>query len=517
MDENEDITTKEDISEKYNIKDEQQSAQKNKDIVKEPDATEETDKTAEETETSSDSVHDTAKISIKDSIEQNKDVINIFNIFRNELNIDNTNNGIIAGDNANFQNVVFEKRKEEQNQDVYEGLSDKPEQLEQWITNHYDQFDVAFLVACATFHDMPYSWINESSEALYNFFGQNEKNSIEKTSRSQNIQTFGAEICPGKMSTYIGKIEVDCVCFSKDSQISTILKTIWNEFPQLRKVIVLWLKKTIVKGQKTMSDRARDILSYLSGLDFYYFSHKMIDLIIQEKTINDDLILVQIISVLYQKPQYEDKLEHMLKNWSKSQNVHYLLTTMLVCVTTAEKNKYLQYAIHTYTTQLFDAIRKGKANAFFHNRLSFFAAGMRKVIFYRILIEELYEIGRQNDSVQARSDFCLLFFELFRIDVMLSDFEENQENESIFIKLVSIKSSFQEKLCVLWNMLWQKKNYRMLMYDFLGQYFALMPQQMRRQRIHSFVYAAMHCKYSEQACMDFITKIEIRTKKYESH
>lgn len=105
---------------------------------------------------------------------------------------------------------------------------------------------------------------------------------------------------------------------------------IWNVFSRMRKGLVLWLKKYIMKEKRIMSERARDVLGYFAGLDYYYFSHKMIEQIIQKKSVYDDLVLAQITAILYQQTQYKGNLDNMLKNWVKLKNAHYLLTAIIV-------------------------------------------------------------------------------------------------------------------------------------------------------------------------------------------
>lgn len=460
---------------------------------------------------STEKVQDTRKL--KDAIQKNKDVIDAFNDLCHGLKIDNKS-GIVAGDGATFGNIYIQTGSGKK--DFENGIADKPEQLEEWITEHYGQFDVVFLIACAVFHDMPYSWINDASEKLYDYLGEKEKNNEGKIARAQSIRTFGAEICQGTINTYTGQIEVECIRFSKKEQVNNILKTIWNEFSQMRRGLVLWLKKYIIKEKRIMSERARDVLGYLAGLDYYYFSHKMIEQIIQKRSVYDDLVLAQITVVLYQQTQYKSNLDNMLKNWAKLKNAHYLLTTMLVCVIVEGQNECLQYALHTYIIELFNAIQQRKDNEFRQNMLSFFAVGTRKVVFYRILIEELYKMAQQNNSVQGRNDMCTLFLELFCVDVMLSRFDEGVEDEALLVKLVSMRCNFRGRLCFLWDMVWRKTKYRMAFYDVLGQYFSLIPRQERKKKIRFFVNAALRGQYSEQNCTDFISKIEIKCKKYEA-
>ncbi len=445
---------------------------------------------------------------IKDEIKKSQSVINIFH----GIKIDN-NGGIITGDGAQFQDIFFGTGFKAKNSE--KGLADDLPKLERWVAQHYGQIDVAFLISCAVFHDMPYTLISEASEKLYKYFDEKEEGNISKTARAQNVRTFGAEICQGKMNTYAGQIEIDCICFSKEEQVKNILKTIWNEFPQLRKAIVIWLKNYIIGNKVTISERARNTLGYLSGLDYYYFSHKMVEIFLKKKSLDDDLVLVQVMTILYQQPKYQSNIDSMLKNWRTLRNVHYLLITIFLCVIVENQKKCLEDAMHIYIEEMFRAIQQKEENEFSAERLSFFAIGIRKVIFYRVLVEKLYQMANQKTIVRERNNVCVLFLELFYADVMLSRFEEGVEEEALFVKMVTIKSNFREKLCFLWQMVWKKNQFRIFSYDILGQYFSSLLKQERRKKISFFVNAALGGEYEKQIRLDFINKILIKCKKYE--
>lgn len=467
------------------------------------------DNKEERSDSSFDDKQITAKI--KEQIEKNNQNITFLNIFRQEY----TNNGIITGDNAYFKGVTFEEKNSSKSKKSEKGLADKPEQLEKWITDHYGQFDISFLIACAVFSDFPYSWINDASEKLYLYLCEEERSSVGKTARAQNVRVFGAEICQGILDTYAGQIQVDCIRFKRNEQVNNILKVIWNEFPRMREDIVSWLQQFMLKDRQKMSERARDILSYFASLDYHYFFHSMIKQINKADNIYSDLNLVQIIVSLYQQQQNTNNLDNMLKSWSKSQNIHHLLSTIYISVILEDKREYIHQALHTYLAELYKAVQKRRNNEFVREKINFFAAGMRKVLFYRLLIEELYEMSQQNTTIQESNDMCILFFELLCADIMLSHFDKEIEEEAVFVKLVSIKSSFRMKLCFIWSMVWKRREYRAILYDVLGQYFSFMPSWTREEKIRCFVNAAFMEEYTTKSCEDFVRRIDIKVKKYD--
>lgn len=451
--------------------------------------------------------------SFMDGVKQDEDLQDILkNISKYRSNLVINNYGIIAGDEADIQDIHIGK-KSKNKKSKKEALT-KPEQLEIWIAEHYNQFDNALLIACAVFHDMPYTWINEASEKLYVLFDDSKVENMGKIARSHSVKMFGAEIHPGELNTYTGKVEVECICFSKSEQIGNILRTVWNEFPKMRKVLVLWLKKYIFGERKIMSERARDILGYLAGLDYYYFLNGMMKWIIKEKSIYDDLVLVQIIAVLYQQEKFKNNLDNMIKSWSRQKNVQNLLLAMLVCVLVENNSEYLRSALKIYMNEVFIAIQKGQSNEYTRKLLVFFAAGMRRVIFYRLLVEELYEMARRKKSRQERGDICYLFLELFSKDVLLSCYELKIEEEPVLIKLVLTHNSFWDKLCFLWNMIWKEYNFRMIGYDMLSQYYVFIrDKEERKMQIEAFVKAVFNKNYNQDICQDIMRKIEMRCKK----
>ena len=451
----------------------------------------------------------TAKI--REQIEKNNQNITFLNIFRHEY----TNNGIITGDDAYFQGVTFGEKSSSNGKKSEKGLADKPEQLEKWITGNYGKFDISFLIACAVFSELPYYWINDASEKLYLYLCDEEKSSVGKTARAQNVRVFGAEICQGIFDTYTGQIEVDCIRFKKNEQVNNVLRVIWNEFPQMREGIVSWLQEFILNDRQKMSERARDMLSYFANLDYHYFSHKMIKQINKANTIYSDLVLVQIIVSLYSQQQHTNNLDNMLKSWSKSQNIHCLLAAIYICVILEDKGEYMRQALCTYLAELYRAVQKRRNNEFVKEKINFFAAGMRKVLFYRLLIEELYDMSQQNTTKRELNDMCILFFELLCADIMLSHFDEEIEEEAVFVKLVSIKSSFRTELCFMWNIVWKRREYRIIFYDVLGQYFSFMPSWVREEKIQCFVNAAFMEEYTAKSRADFVARINMKTKKYD--
>ena len=56
------------------------------------------------------------------------------------------------------------------------------EQLMQWLRKHYNDFEMAFLIALAVFEKSPYLWVYEMAEELFALFeiGEEERQKKQK-------------------------------------------------------------------------------------------------------------------------------------------------------------------------------------------------------------------------------------------------------------------------------------------------------------------------------------------------
>lgn len=80
----------------------------------------------------------------------------------------------------------------------------------------------------------------------------------------------------------------------------------------------------------------------------------------------------------------------------------------------------------------------------------------------------MYALIQERITLREKKDICRLFLILFSTDVSLARIEDQEE--AIFIKLCIVQHEVSDKLCALWQMIWQCRDYRELFYNLLARY-----------------------------------------------
>lgn len=441
-------------------------------------------------------------------IQNNKGNINIY--FQNREYF--TNNGVITGDGAQFQNVSFGKQQNQPAERTENNYVEDSEKLQNWMSKNCNNIGFSYLIACAVFHSMPYIWISEVAEELNLILNTTEE--IKEIFVQKRITEFGAEIYKDTIVSNMGKSELDFVRFERVDYPEIILKCIWNGFPQFRENIINWLKNCILHKRNSMFQRANLVISVLAQEDYYYFAHKITKQLVSEKNSNMDIALAQIILEIDENENFKRNVEILLNNWCGQKDPHRLLTVMLSSLGRADKKSYLTKAINLFLKQILNCFHKNIENEFSQHIFEFFAAGMRSFTFYRIMLDKVYEFSRDS---KLRDEVCNIFLILFFSDRLLACSEGQCFEEAIYIKLAYTKNDIRPKLCKLWQMVWRTSKFRPIFYAELGEYFVQLDQSIREQKIKQFVYAAFSEICTEEYTSDIITKINIKCRRIEKN
>lgn len=131
-------------------------------------------------------------------------------------------------------------------------------------------FSMAIMIASAVFECLPYQWVLQAAEKLYESFDKKEEEE-KQSGITYILSQFGAKICQGEIYTYTGKTQIEVVRFLKKEYSEKILKFIWREYPHLQDKIVLWLKEYGIRRPMSMSKRANQIMGLLAHWDYYFF------------------------------------------------------------------------------------------------------------------------------------------------------------------------------------------------------------------------------------------------------
>lgn len=446
------------------------------------------------------------------SIENNKGNINFYFQYQKEYL---SNSGVMIGDGAEFHNSNFGSgEKGNSSNGKTNNLIENTKLLNQWIIDHYHTIDLAYMVSCCVFYAMPYIWISEAADLLFLLLQKGEDNTERQLFSKQNIVEFGAEIYIDEINTNTGKTSIDFVRFSQKSDSDILLKCIWNSFPQLRDDITNWLKNFMLFGKNTMFRRSITILGKVAQEDFYYFSQDIVKSLHKEKNVLMDMALAQIILLLNKNKCYQKNIDNMIKNWSNDNQVHHLLTVILICLQNEDKVNILERAIRNYMRGVFESVLKNRENGFVECILDFYGIGMRKFSFYRIMIECFYDFANETKLKMAASN---LFLTLFSIDTLYSHFDKDEKMEAILIKLTYHKNPVCSQLCKLWQMVQSVHSCRPAFYLRLGEYFVQIDEVERHEMVKKFVIAALSDTCSDPFLRDIIGKIEKQCRRIKTN
>lgn len=420
------------------------------------------------------------------------------------------NHGIMASDSAQIEKIYANGQEEVKGKEkkVKRNIFSEEGKRNKWLTENYETYSMALMIAAAVFDAMPYMWVMRAAETLYESFENKDDKEEKRCGITEILSQFGAVICKGELNTYTGKTPVDIVRLEQKTSQETILKYIWIECPQLQDVIMRWLEKYYMGKTMSMSKRAGEAMGWLAGWDYHYFLNHMVNQIRYKNSISTDMMIAQVVTALDKKEDFQNNVYNLLEKWTKERNVHYLLTGLFVCAGQKDKNDILETIIFFYVDRMMDELQREKAGEYLCWGLDFFAAGMRAFTFYRILIEKLYELACRDSSPRNTRDICRLFWFLFRIDTQLARYEKGED--AVFIRIAMQDDSTSKQLQYLWQMVWRDRPNRDTFYSLLAEY----DKEARRMPDYSlgkFIRKAFGDICEEEIQVDIYSKIRRRS------
>lgn len=441
---------------------------------------------------------------ILNDIESKEDNRNIIIQYRIE-----NNHGVIAGDRAMFDNVSFNqhfapKDKEKTGKDI---AADE-EALTDWIYENYEKYIMTFLFACAVFEKSLYSWIGEAANHLYDLWTFENKED-QRIVPAKRLEELGAVKCEGVLNTEAGMVKTNIIQMKEESYRSRILKIVWQEFPQLRGKIVEWLKHYALGSRILLSKCAVQVMGELACMDYHYFMDDMLKLIFQEPSFSNDMIAAQVLISLYNFKEYKENVINMLHKWNDRNEIHHLLTNLLVCVAIDEKSGIMEKAIYKYMQKALEGIEEENENIYLEYIYDFFACGMRKVGFYRILIEWMCRKINKNTSIKRKQNIVETFVRLFAADIWLMRYEVGED--AIFIKLCFSDQAISREICFLWQNVWRCWDYRATFYVILGEYYSRM--QKSDDEMRKFIRKIIGTQAPDSIQEDILVKIRKNVRK----
>lgn len=420
------------------------------------------------------------------------------------------NYGVMAGDESKFESIHIKDSGTKKKRKKAAFKLDDKEELSEWLTNNYEAYSMALIIAAAVFDSMPYSWVVQAADLLYEVFGGKEEKEKKTYGLSDTLCQFGVEICRGEMNTYTGKTPVEVVHLVETGYQERILRYFWRECPLLQERIINWLESYSMRKPFSMSKRAVAVIGTIVCWDYYFFLTNIVKRIHKDKSIYTDLLVAQIVIAVNKEETYKENIQNLLYIWSNEHRVHYLLTGLYACVELEDKDDILENFIGRYINKVMKEIRYNESKEYLSNIFDFFAAGMRSFTFYRILIEKMYELVYEDDFHRKKRDLCSLFLKLFHVDIYLAQFEKGED--AIFIKLCMANRALSVQLCYLWQIVWQCRDFRNSFYSMM----ALYDREVRKSKgcysVEEFVEKALGEVCSEDTLMDICSKIHRRSK-----
>ncbi len=432
--------------------------------------------------------------------------VNFYVEYRNEIN-----NGINIGDNATMQDINFHTQSTKNSQkDNMLSLAKDNKKMSDWISRNYFKPAIALLITTAVFNEMPYNWIIEEKEKLYYYLVGKEKQVYEVEAVEKTLYEIGAEICDGEISDYAGKRNEKFIRYQDNEDANKIIGYIWIQFPNLKMPILKWFIKHIEAGRGIYVKRITDVMSLLALKDYSYFVNNIITYLYKKENVSVDITLSQILNELLESQR--ESVVSMLAHWSTQKRVHPLLTVLLVTRETDGGEKILRRAMNTYLHVVYYGDYK-KEEQFLIHLFDFFAVGVRKVVFYRILIEELYDLFFKEGWAENRYKNLDLFLSFLWIDIFLSCGSDNKKEEAILVKMCVAENTVKNKLCQIWNKLWKTHVYRTEFYQILGEYYKQLENELLRKRILMFLDMILGDGVSREKKYDIYIKIKKQSDK----
>ena len=95
--------------------------------------------------------------------------------------------------------------------EIYERFFLEESKRNKWLTENYEAYSLALMIATAVFDAMPYMWVVREAEVLYDSFENKNGKEEKRYGITEILSQFGAVICKGELNTYTGITPIDIV------------------------------------------------------------------------------------------------------------------------------------------------------------------------------------------------------------------------------------------------------------------------------------------------------------------
>lgn len=402
----------------------------------------------------------------------------------NTLNLLNNKKGIVFGDQASLENVNFGG---DQAEDVSEDgnvidsncIVASEEQLCKWLEQHYEDFEMAFLLALAVFGQLPCTWVYEIAEDLFEMM-EGEKEEADKSRISvphhRRVKTVGAKVYKNYIYNHTGRVEEEFICFQSAEYAPRVLECVWNEFRYFRMQLVCWLENYISDVNYSKTIRAINALAMLLQHDFTYSERTVIKPLLNRNNDISDFAVAQILLQVHENEQFRENVEHLFLHWTKQGRIHVSLITLIMCASKNWPPNQVKPAIENYINEIIQPRVKGLDILYEYWIPYLYAIGNRRAIYFKMIVEVLYDKMMQYSARKDRDKQKIvgnIFWQLINIDDLESKIDVNRKakhQDMIFVKMCLIKNEEAPKLHALWKYLWKNRDMHRETKKFLERY-----------------------------------------------
>lgn len=376
------------------------------------------------------------------------------------------NDGVMTGNDAIIENINIKNKERVNRKESKESIISDNKALISWITQNYANYSMILMIACTVFNEMPRDWIVKAADELFEIIHLDNEKQKDILAFSDMIEPMGLEICKGSLNMYGEWVEVDIIRLTDSEKRTEILSAFWNQCINLREKIIIWLNGFNGKKPYRMSKEAIDAVEIFASEDYCFFLNNIIFIIMCTKTMYADMLVAR--TLIKMKKKYENNVGEIIKQWAQKKDVHYLLTSMLVCIDAPLLNRdTLESAIKNYIHFGLNNI-KNTNNQFISHAYDFYIVGQRITIFYKLLIHHMYLYLQDNRDIYIRSRQSLFFLLLFRADIEFTRYEKNKV--PVFIQLCYIDDPIRVELCKIWETVWNCQALKEELYVWLAKY-----------------------------------------------
>lgn len=435
------------------------------------------------------------------------------------------NAGLVVGDDAEIEEITFQK---EAKNNIYSRTTnhkcmiDDKVKLIEWLSEHYNDFEMAFMISVAVFERTPYLWVYDMAESLYELMEKEEALSTKvKIPNNQRLEVIGAKKYRDYIYNHTGKIESEFICFQNDTYAQIILVNVWQEFIFLRDTLLNWLNNYISTLNYSKAIMAVNAIALFASCDFDYFYRNEIKILFKKNEFMTDFAVAQIMSQVYEDDRYQDNVKKLFLYWSKGGgvgNVHYSLTALLTCMIRDWKQDKIEIAVREYFNEILKSISTGSESRYKVFLPVFFSIGRRRAEYFKAVVSVLYDKLTECNRQREKRNIGILFFWLLTIDDQQSNVDvinSKKNKDMIFVKMCLIKNDTAIKVRALWRFIWTNRELRRPTKAFLEKYLYQYGgcEQAQIDYLRQFLYSFQESNEERENMDYFLKKISLRSKR----